>query len=229
MAVLARVRWSSPGPRVVDEELIISGDGEALLVVRTSRDGSPAIGTWRTPVGADDRAALAGHWIARSICDVRCWTRSPRWPSGSPPRPGTSPWRPRPSTRRWFRRPAVAEVALQAVGGGIVAGRVRARPGLGDHPPGGRRRPEVGWRPAERLEAGFVSPEPEGLGGVGRPAEIAPGTYGTIALGCPALDADVDGAEQVAVEVAGRLRESVTEDGYARRFSVRTASAPIPR
>ena len=37
---------------------------------------------------------------------------------------------------------------------------------------------EIAWHELDRLETGFVSPEPEGLGGVGRPAEIAPGRTG---------------------------------------------------
>ena len=48
---------------------------------------------------------------------------------------------------------------------------------------------EIAWHRMDRLQTGFVSPEPEGLGGIGRPAEIAPGTYGGIALAGPELDA----------------------------------------
>jgi len=75
----------------------------------------------------------------------------------------------------------------------------------------------------ERLETGFVSPEPEGLGGVGRPAEIAPGAYGAIALAGPPLDR-TGGA---AIEVAGYLRDGLRESPSYQRFTVRTAPVPL--
>ena len=68
MAEIARIRWESPPPTSVDEELVVYDDSTALLVVRTSRDGSPVIGTWRTTVAAEDLAVIEGQ---RRNIDVR--------------------------------------------------------------------------------------------------------------------------------------------------------------
>ena len=81
------VRWprsrgsagSRPRRPPVDEELVVYDDGRALLVVRTSRDGSPAIGTWAATVTPEDLAVLEGQ--RREVdCGTRCHDR---W---SPPR-----------------------------------------------------------------------------------------------------------------------------------------------
>ena len=77
--------------------------------------------------------------------------------------------------------------------------------------------------PLERLKTGFVSPQPAGLGGVGRPAEIAPGAYGAIALAGPPLDR----IWAAAIEVAGYLRDGLLESPSYQRFTVRTAPAPL--
>ena len=225
VAVAARVRWISPGPRIVDEELVVDESGEAVLAVRTSRDGSPAIGTWRTSVGREDLSLLAG--IDREI-DLRhpalddVAALAERFARAA---------REEPMATATFYAAVVPGIgiALQAVGGGTASAAFELDPGSVIIHLETADGTELGWRSADPLPAGFVSPEPEGLGGVGRPAEIGPGAYGTIALSCPSLDAGLGGADQIAVEVAGRLRESVTEDGYVRPFSVRTAAAPIPR
>src|SRR4051812_45502289 len=61
MAEVARIRWQSPMPTSVDEELVVYDDATALLVVRTSRDGAPVIGTWTATVEPQDLAVLDGE------------------------------------------------------------------------------------------------------------------------------------------------------------------------
>ena len=38
MPEVARIRWQSPPPTSVDEELVVYDDGAAFLVVRSARD-----------------------------------------------------------------------------------------------------------------------------------------------------------------------------------------------
>ena len=58
MERVASVRWQSPPPTSVDEELAAYADGSVWLVVRCSRDRSATIGTWSTTPSAADDAAL---------------------------------------------------------------------------------------------------------------------------------------------------------------------------
>jgi hypothetical protein len=58
MRRLATVRWQSPPPTAVDEELAGYDDGTVWLVVRGSRDGSATVGTWSVTPSADEHAAL---------------------------------------------------------------------------------------------------------------------------------------------------------------------------
>ena len=116
-------------------------------------------------------------------------------------------------------------------GGGTAGGRRWPRPGgvRAGRRLGGRASDPGGHRgrlaSVGRLQTGFVSPEPAGLGGVGRPAEIAPGAYGAIALPTPAETGTE--ADAVALEVAGYLRDGLPEGAVYRRFTVRTADVPL--
>ena len=116
-------------------------------------------------------------------------------------------------------------VVLQAVGGGTGPAEFQLDPDSVIVHLEDEQGTEVAWHQAARLGTGFVSPEPEGLGGVGRPAEIAPGAYGGIALSGPPLDRTA--ATAVAVEVAGYLRDALPEHPSYQRFRVRTAAASL--
>ena len=70
-----------------------------------------------------------------------------------------------------------------------------------------------------------MSPEPAGLGGLARPAEIAPGAYGAIALPTP-VETGTE-ADAVALGVSGYLRDGLPEGAAYRPFTVRTADVPL--
>jgi hypothetical protein len=218
VAEIARIRWQSPPPTSVDEELAVYDDATALLVVRVSRDGAPVIGTWTTTVAAEDLAVLEGE---RREVDVR--HLSPDAVTVTADRVAADA-RQTPVATATFHTGVVpgGGVALLAVGGGTGAAAFEldvdsvvvhlVTDGT-----------EVGWRQMDRLQTGFVSPEPEGLGGVGRPAEIAPGAYGGIALTGPPLE----GAAAAVIEVAGYLRDGLPGQVTYQRFWVRTAGVPL--
>lgn len=222
MAEIARIRWQSPPPTSVDEELVVYDDGSAYLVIRTARDGSPAIGTWRATVGADGLTLLTGQ---RRAVDLRHPVDDPVVTAAE--RIATEA-RDLPVATATFYASALpdGEVALLAVGGGTGPADFQLDPDsvvvhLED---GGGN--EVGWQPIQRLETGFVSPEPAGLGGVGRAAEIEPGAYGAIALTGPSISGSQ--AAAVAIEVTGQLLDAVPEQPSYERFRVRTAAVPLP-
>lgn len=220
MTEIARIRWQSPPPTAVDEELVVYDDGLAYLVVRTARDGTPAIGTWRASVEAGDVAMLTGR--TREV-DLRHPVDDPVVVVAE--RVATAA-RELPVATATFYASALpdGEVALLAVGGGLGPAEFRLDPdSVIVHLEDGEGN-EVGWQPMQRLEAGFVSPEPAGLGGVGRAAEIEPGAYGAIALVGPTIS----GGQQVAVEVAGQLHDALPEQPSYERFRVRTAAVPLP-
>lgn len=214
---VARIRWVSPAPTSVDEELVVYDDRTALLVVRTSRDGSPAIGTWRANVGPADLAALEGQ---RREVDLRHPTNDDVVVAADRV---AAEARENPLATATFHAGAVpgGGVALLAVGGGTGPAEFELDvDSVVVHLENDGT--EVAWHQMDRLGTGFVSPEPEGLGGVGRPAEIGPGAYGVIALNGPPLE----DASAVAVEVAGYLRDALPEDPSYERFRVRTAPVP---
>lgn len=221
MAEIARIRWQSPPPTSVDEELAVYDDATALLVVRTSRDGAPAIGTWKATVSPEDLAVLGGE---RREVDVRHLVADPVIATADHVAASA---RDTPVATATFHTGVVpgGGVALLAVGGGTAPAAFELDvDSVVVHLENDGT--EVAWHRMERLETGFVSPAPEGLGGVGRPAEIAPGAYGGIALAGPPFDGA--GAVTVAIEVAGYLRDGLPEETSYQRFRVRTAAVPSP-
>ena len=58
MQRVVTVRWESPPPTSVDEELAAYDDGTVWLVVRGSRAGAATIGTWSTTPTGEQHAAL---------------------------------------------------------------------------------------------------------------------------------------------------------------------------
>lgn len=219
MAEIARIRWLSPPPTSVDESLVVYDDSSARLVVRTSRDGAPVIGTWMAAVAPDVLPLLEGQQrevdVRHPVTDdvVLAAERVAAEARETPVATAT------------FHAAALPDggVALMAVGGGTDSAEFEldADSVIVHLEKDGT---EVDWRQMDRLETGFVSPEPEGLGGVGRAAEIPPGGYGAIALSGPM----VDGAGAVTVELAGYLREALPERPSYERFHVRTAPVPLP-
>lgn len=218
MTEIARIRWRSLAPTEVDEELVVFDDERALLVVRTSRLGSPTVGTFAASVSPGEFGELRGQ---RLEVDPREGHSDPvitladgiaMTARGTPLAAAT------------FHSAVVpgGGFALQAVGSGDRPARFELDPGsVIIHVERGGQ--EIAWHEHPILETGFVSPAPEGLGGVGRPAEIEPGAYGTIALS----DLGITGSGEVAVELHGWLRDELPEPSY-ERFRVRTAAVPLP-
>ena len=219
MTQIARIRWRSGFPTEVDEVLVVDDDGTARLVVRTSRDGAPVIGSFATIVTPAQLAVLDGQH--REVELGR--------PGGHDPviivaDEVVVAARAEPVATATFYVAVVPGIglALQAVGAGAGPADFQLDPAsvIAHVELDGT---EVAWHELDRLETGFVSPEPAGLGGVGRPAEIGPGAYGTLALSGPT----VTGPGSVALEVRGLLRDSLPEQGY-EPFRVRTAAAALP-
>jgi hypothetical protein len=218
MAEVAQIRWRSAFPTEIDEVLAVDADGGARLVVRTARDGAPVIGTFTATATADELALLEDQH--REV-DLRHPTTDPVLTAADAVAVRA---RTQPLATATFYLAVVpgGGLALQAVGAGDGAAEFQLEPGsvIVHVERDGR---EVGWHELDRLETGFVSPEPKGLGGVGRAAEIAPGAYGTIAL----PGDGIIGPAEVAVEVRGRLRDLLPERSY-EGFRVRTAAVAVP-
>ena len=218
MVQIARIRWTSPPPTSIDEELAVYADGQALLVVRVARDGAPVIGTYGTSAGPEDLALLADQ---RREIDIR---HVPTDDGLVAAERVAALVREHPLATATFHAAALpgGTVALQSVGGGSSPAEFQLEPtSVLVHLE--REGTDISWHEMDPLVTGFVSTEPAGLGGVGRPAQIGPGAYGTIALSGP----PVTGPGQVSVEVAGTLHDALRERGYGH-FRVRTAAVPLP-
>ena len=217
MSDIARIRWRSASPTEVDEEPVVDDDGTALLVVRTSRSRAPTIGTFAASASAAEVAELDGHHreldLQHAVVDGVVATAE-RLAARA---------RHHPVATVTFYAAVVpgGGLALQAVGAGSGPAEFELEPDrVVAHLE--QEGAEITWYELEPLATGFVSPVPEGLGGVGRPAEIEPGAYGTIALTGPLIT----GPGEVAVEVRGWLRDRLPERSY-EPFRVRTAAVPL--
>ena len=231
MERIATFTWEAKSPVVVDEELAVYDDGSAWLVVRAPREQRGPIGTYKAGLSTDDVQSLAtdrgrhvkfvigpaagagdddagDRQLAERIAALCRETPESLaafhvLPSG-PPKGGR------------------IELALVAIGGGT-------RPAEFDldhaacsvHFHAGRE--EVGWRECPEFPTGFVTVEAVGLGGVGRPAAIEPGSHGVIAFGV----GSVDGADSLSMRVAGWLRAALPDAEQPSRFSTFTDARNI--
>ena len=84
---------------------------------------------------------------------------------------------------------------------------------------------EIGWHRPGRCRPGSCPRSRPASAASRRPAEIAPGAYGAIALPDPAYA--LGEADAVALEVSGYLRDALPEGAAYRAFSVRTADVPL--
>lgn len=216
MRRLATVRWQSPPPTSVDEELAAYDDGTVWLVVRCSRDGTPIIGTWSAEVAADDHAALvaAGDVVVDLLHPAAVPEVAERVRSAVRAEPV--------ATAGFFAAKGAGEtVTLAAAGGGTRPVQFELDPGsLAVHVE--RAGAELAWFEPAAPETGFITPDAQGLGGLGRRAVMAPGDVGALVLEVPQLaQADGDG---VAVSASGWLAEGLPDEPMPTRFRVRTAS-----
>lgn len=218
MPEIARIRWTTPPPTSVDEELVVYDDAEARLVVRTSRDGQPVTGTFTASLEPDELETLTGAY--REVPLLRAEPDQVNTAAAEV----AARARTTPVATATFHAGLVPSggVSLLCVGAGAESVRFELDPdSVIVHLEAAGT--EIAWHELDRLGTGFVSPTLEGLGGVGRAAEIAPGDYGAIALQEIALD----GADAAAVQVAGRLYEALRDGASYQRFTVRTATTPL--
>jgi hypothetical protein len=217
MQRLVTVHWRTPAPTSVDEELAAYDDGTVWLAVRSSRDSEPSIGTWSVTPSPDDHAALvaAGDLevdllhpeILPEVVDrLRAAAR-------------TTPV----ATARFIAAPGGGDgVTLAAVAVGSRPVRFELDPdSLTVHLE--QDGATLAWHEAARPATGFVTPDATGLGGVGRRAEIPPGSFGAI----PLRAAGIEGApgDEVAVQLGGWLAEGLPDQPMPLPFRARTAAA----
>jgi hypothetical protein len=219
MAQVGRVRWTTPEPTAVDEELIVSDDGSAMLVVRTSRRGDPVVGTWRGTASPPDLAVLTG-------VDLRVNLLEPPDDEAVAAADRVAAAADRPVAILAFAANVLPDgrVVLLAAGGGDTPAQVELDPeSLVVHLEQADG-VEVAWRPVEPLITGFASPGAENLGGVKTPTRIPAGQYGGVVLGAHSAP----GATRAAIGLAGWLRDESPDSGDYRGFRARTAAALLP-
>jgi hypothetical protein len=211
MVRLSTVRWHSPPPTSVDEELALYDDGTAWLTVRRSRGGEPVIGTWSATPSPEDHAALS-----KTDLDIDLLK-----PSADPALAAAD---------RVAR--AAMPVATAEFHAGVTDGRVSVlvvaagtRPVRFEVDPDAFRvhLEPVAWREVPRPESGFVTPSAEGLGGIARVAEIEPGAYGALSL----TTLDDTPATEVSVQLAGWLLDGLPDHLMSEPFEVRTAGVSV--
>jgi hypothetical protein len=228
VARITTVLWRTPPPTSVDEELAVYDDGSAWLAVRASRDGLPTIGSWSTDTADDDRAVFAAAGEGPLLVDLL-------HPADTGPL-GAVAERVAAAARDSAIATATFHAGVTGAGAGVSLLVVAAgsRPVRFDLDPAscsvhvGHDGSTLAWYEVLPFGTGFVTPDAAGLGGVGRVAEVAPGSYGAIALDVPTLAAKPDGATEVAIQIAGWLHDALPDHPMPEPFAVRTAAVPFP-
>lgn len=211
MKRLSTVRWHSPPPTSVDEELALYDDGTAWLTVRRSRDGEPVVGTWSTTPSPEDHAALTGSDLD---IDLLGPSTDPRMAIADRVAEAAAPV----ATAEFHAAVTDGRVAVLVVAAGTRPVRFEA------DPDSFRVHLEpAAWREVPRPESGFVTPSADGLGGIARVAEVEPGIYGAIAL----TTLDDAPATEVSVQLGGWLLDGLPDHPMSEPFEVRTAGVPV--
>ncbi len=227
MERIATVRWHTPAPTSVDEELAIFADGRARLLVARPRDGGATVGAFAAAVDASDARALGDRGtldidlLAPAGADAtRLVESAERVAAAARERPlATATFAVRPIGASGADR---VRVALVVTGGGTEPVQLELSAG-GSALHFARDGREVAWRELPPLEVGFVTGEAVGLGGLRRRAVIAPGVVGAISLDVEAHP----GADAVAVQVAGLLYGGLPDQPEPRAFEIRTPPASL--
>jgi hypothetical protein len=234
VARIATVRWSSPEPSSIDEELVLDADGSVWLAVRRPSTDTAAIGTYRLEaseapadhvraLGELDGGALEVDLLHPPLDGVE-------WSVADAARRLAAVAREHPyAVARFHGTPAGGTaiggdlmVALVVVGEGVAPVRFELDPSAGAvHFSAGA---PLSWVPLPPIATGFVTPEAEGLGGLRGRAEVAPGAFGTLALPVSAPT----GTTEVSVQVAGWLVEALPDAPMPERFEARTSVTPLP-
>ena len=215
MERLVTVRWESPPPTSIDEELAAYDDGTVWLVVRGSRNGVATIGTWSTTPTAEVHAALV------SAGDIVVDLRHPGGANETAEMLRTAALSEPVATAQFVAaRGKEQSVTLAAVGGGTRPVQFELQPdSLTVHVEvDGATRV---WFEVPPPLTGFVTPDAVGLGGLARRAEIPPGTFGAILLDVQELEAAP--GVKIAVALSGWLAEGLPDQEMPLPFRVRTA------
>jgi hypothetical protein len=214
---LATVRWRSSPPTSVDEELAAYDDGSVWLVIRSSRDGSATIGTWRAVPAAEEHAGLVG--VGDVVVEL---LRAGEVPEVAERLRSAALAAPMATARFLAAAGADGAVTLAVIGDGTRAVEFELDPNtitvhvLDDDA-------ERAWFEVAPPMTGFVTPDAVGLGGLGDRAVVPPGGLGAITLDAPGMGSSVTG--EVAVRLAGWLAEGLPDDALPRPFRVRTPPA----
>ena len=217
---LVTVRWLSPPPTSVDEELVAYDDGAAWLVVRGPRDLSSVIGTWCDTVDPDDLAELI------AIGDQTIDLLEPAAGSPVAERVRSSVAAKPVATAQFLAARGVdGTITLAVLGDGIRPVQLELDPeAITVHLETAGA--TTTWFPAAPPTTGFITPDASGLGGLHRRAVVAPGVFGAMVLEVPG-STDVE-SEAVAVQLSGWLTESLPDDATPARFRVRTVPGREP-
>ncbi len=215
------VRWHTSPPTAVDERLVVGADRRARLTVCRPRSHRDRIGTYEGVVSAEDLAGLTEQGPA---IDLDLVVPDPRVAAvGVLADRVADSLRASPTAVASFRVHAMnrVDLALLVTGeGSRPAEFVLSVPHCAVHWGDGAR--ETGWAPLPSLPIGFMTPDAEGLGGVGDRAEVPPGISGAIAFAAPIPV----GASQVWVQASGLL--FLPDDTVPAAFEILTAATTLP-
>ena len=237
MARLATFEWHTPPPTSVDEELALYDDGSAVLVVRRPRRPTATVGSYLAHPSAGDARLLAAAGPELVVFDLLAPAADATGVTGATG--GLMGVADRVAADSLATPRAVvtfhAHVANPASGGTLATTLLAVAEGT--EPVEFELDPRsssvhfldtsgqpLSWHDLPNLPTGFMTLDGEGLGGVLRPAVVAPGAYGGIAFDAtpPA------GATSVSILVAGWISAAFLDAADPRPFQVRTAAAPFP-
>jgi hypothetical protein len=226
---VASFYWRTPPPTSVDEELQLYDDGSAHLVVRRPRERTPVIGSYVHQPDKADFAELAKAGadgvtfdlhtaIPAGIADLQALASRVADEAREKPE----------ATAAFYVRPmgAPADGAL-SLAVGVVAGGTRVVEFDLDEGKCAVHFVNEGqtaaWYEFPKLETGFITADAEGLGGLGRRAEVKPGAYGVVLVKVP-VPAAFSG---VFAQVAGSLYEALPDERMGSAFEVRTDETEV--
>ena len=231
MARRATIRWQSPAPTAIDEELALYEDGAALLVVRGPHDLGPTIGTFRCNPDAADLRLLSDAGpepVELNLLVPPPDADAAEMEAAAQRIAATGAEHPDATATFYGRADAANDemlsVTLLVVGAGLRPVEVQLDPASSSvqfHDAG----QPVGWAELPQLPIGFVTPLAADLGGLGRRGVVAPGVYGAITFEVPAPSA----ASSMTIQVAGWLTEALPDDTGPHPFVARTAEAALDR
>lgn len=223
---LATVVWRTAPPTSVDEELAVFDDGTALLVVRRGRHRSAAVGTYECRPTPEDLAALEATGPKEVEFDLRALPEDAALMAIADRVAELARQTPL-AVAEFFVRAlpssgGLLSLSLLVSGAGTNAVEFELNPqSSAVHFFAGEG--EVSWQEFPALATGFVTPEAEGLGGLGRAGRVEPGRYGAIALEVP----PDPGATSVVIQVGGWLRGTPPDRPMPEPFEARTAPAEL--